>query len=131
MSTSPFDVKGEPDKMDERRSTPRLNVSLDAVWDGATGDHPARITDLSLGGCYLDTVGETMTGEVVCFRVSLPDGDWLYLEGEVRHYTPKTGFGVRFLELEQQQEEKIEAVLRAAHESGSERAPIDASLVED
>jgi len=117
--------------MDERRSAPRLTVSLNAVWDGANGNQPARITDLSLGGCYMDTVGETMTGEIVCFRVSLPDGDWLYLEGEVRHHTPKTGFGVRFLELEQQQEEKIEALLKAAYESGSEKVPIDASLVED
>ena len=117
--------------MDERRSTPRLTVSLDAVWDGANGNHAARITDLSLGGCYLDTVGETMTGEVVCFRVSLPDGDWLYLEGEVRHHAPRMGFGVRFLELEQQQEDKIKALLSTAQESGSERVPIAASLVED
>ena len=117
--------------MEERRSTPRLTVSLDAVWDGANGNHPARITDLSLGGCYMDTVGEAMTGEIVCFRVSLADGDWLYLEGEVRHHTPKTGFGVRFLELEEQQAEKIEALLKAAHESGSETDPIDANLVED
>ena len=114
--------------MDERRSTPRLTVSLDAVWDG---DHAARITDLSLGGCYLDTVGETMKGEIVCFRVSLPDGDWLYLEGEVRHYTPKKGFGVRFLDLEEQQAEKIDGLLRAARASGNESVPIDASLVED
>lgn len=117
--------------MDERRSTPRLSVSLDAVWDHTSGDHPARITDLSLGGCYLDTVGETMTGDVVCFRVSLPDGDWLYLEGEVRHHAPRVGFGVRFLDLEPQQEEKIKGLLRAARESGSESVPIAASLVEE
>ena len=27
-----------------------------------------------------------MVGEIVAFRVLLPDGDWLYLEGEVRHH---------------------------------------------
>jgi len=117
--------------MEERRSRPRLTVSLDAVWDTTNGNQPARITDLSLGGCYLDTVGETMKGEIVCFRVALPDGDWLYLEGEVRHHAPRVGFGVRFLELEPQQEEKIEGLLSAARESGSEREPIAANLVED
>lgn len=117
--------------MEERRSRPRLNVSLDAVWDSSRGNHPARITDLSLGGCYLDTVGETMSGEIVCFRVALSDGDWLYLEGEVRHHRPGTGFGVRFVDMEQQQEEKIEGLLRGARESGSETAAIDANLVED
>ncbi|RYC03309.1 PilZ domain-containing protein, partial [Ciceribacter ferrooxidans] len=44
--------------MDERRSKPRLNVSLDAFWHGETGRQSARVTDLSEGGCYLDTVGE-------------------------------------------------------------------------
>jgi PilZ domain len=117
--------------MEERRSKPRLTVSLNAVWDSSNGNHPARITDLSLGGCYLDTVGETMTGEIVCFRVSLPDGDWLYLEGEVRHHRLGMGFGVRFLDLEQQQEEKIEGLLKAARESGNETDAIVASLVED
>ena len=116
--------------MDERRSTPRLRVSLDAVWDNTRGNHPARITDLSLGGCYLDTVGETMTGEVVCFRVALSDGDWLYLEGEVRHHMPRMGFGVRFVDLETQQEDKIKAILAAARETGNQETPIDASLVE-
>lgn len=117
--------------MEERRSMPRLTVSLDAVLDGTSGNHAARITDLSLGGCFLDTVGETMAGEIVCFRVSLPDGDWLYLEGEVRHHAQRMGFGVRFLDLEPQQAGKIEALLSAARESGSERVPIAASLVED
>ena len=54
--------------MDERRSKPRLGVSLDAVWDGDTGGkHSARVTDLSEGGCYLDAVGEVRTGEIVAF----------------------------------------------------------------
>jgi len=54
--------------MEDRRSKPRLSVSLDAVWDGANGNHPARITDLSMGGCYLDTVGETMTARSYAFE---------------------------------------------------------------
>ena len=117
--------------MDERRAKPRLSVSLEAVWDGATGNHPARITNLSAGGCYLDTVGETMSGEIVCFRVLLPDDDWLYLEGEVRHYTRGMGFGVRFVDLNEDQQEKIERLIRTAKESGSEATPIDANLVQE
>jgi len=117
--------------MDERRAKLRLSVSLVAVWDGTSGNHPARITNLSAGGCYLDTVGETMSGEIVAFRVLLPDDDWLYLEGEVRHYTRGSGFGVQFVDLNEDQEEKIERLIRTAKESGSEATPIAASLVED
>jgi hypothetical protein len=114
--------------MDDRRGKPRLSVSLDAVWDGTTGHHPARITNMSEGGCYLDTVGEVRRGEIVGFRVLLPDGDWLYLEGEVRHHTAGLGFGVQFVDLDQGQERKIALVIRIAEETGGATA---AHLVEE
>jgi hypothetical protein len=59
--------------MDDRRSKPRLSVHLDAVWHADEERHSAQITDLSEGGCYLDTVGEVMVSELVAFRVLLPD----------------------------------------------------------
>jgi hypothetical protein len=116
--------------MDDRRSTPRLNVSLEAVWDSATDNHPALVTDLSLGGCYINTVGEIRVGETVGFRVLLPDGDWLYIEGEVRHHGSR-GFGVMFVDVEPDQAEKIEWLLRLAQEPGNESDTIAANLVAD
>jgi hypothetical protein len=113
---------------DERRSNPRLSVSLDARWDR---DHPARVTNLSEGGCYLDTVGEVMRGEIVSFRVLLPDGDFLYLEGEVRHYTPGVGFGVRFVDLNDEQEANLKRLIMIAVGVGSSSEPISADLVEE
>lgn len=85
---------------------------------------------MSEGGCYLDTVGEVRCGEIVGFRVLLPDGDWLYLEGEVRHHTPKLGFGVQFVDLDADRELKIALVIRLAQEGGGDAAPISADLVE-
>jgi hypothetical protein len=117
--------------MDDRRSKPRLSVHLDAVWHGGEARHTARITDLSEGGCYLDTVGEVMTGEIVAFRVLLPDDDWLYLEGEVRHHRHGMGFGVRFVDLNEEQMEKLLLLLKIAHEAGPEAPAISADLVED
>lgn len=115
--------------MEERRSSPRLSVTLEAVWDSATDNHPALITDLSLGGCYMNTVGEIRSGEMVGFRVLLPDGDWLYVEGEVRHHAIGRGFGVRFVDLDPDQNEKIEWLLRLAREAGTEADSISANLV--
>jgi hypothetical protein len=117
--------------MDERRSRPRLSVNLEAVWDSASDNHPALITDLSLGGCYLNTVGETRVGEMVGFRVLMPDGDWLYIEAEVRHHTVGLGFGVQFGGLEPEQEQKIRWLLRMAQESDSASDTISANLVEE
>jgi len=117
--------------MDDRRSKPRLSVYLDAVWHGGEERHSARITDLSEGGCYLDTVGEVMAGEIVAFRVLLPDDDWLYLEGEVRHYRHGVGFGVQFVDLNEEQLEKLLRLLKIAREAGPEAPAITADLVED
>jgi len=116
--------------MDERRSKPRLSVSLDAVWDRVEEKHSARVTDLSEGGCYLDTVGEVMTGEIVAFRVLLPDDDWLYLEGEVKHHRHGMGFGVQFVDLNEEQSDKLLWLLRIADEAGP-GIPISADLVEE
>ena len=117
--------------MDERRSRPRLSVHLDAVWDGGEERHSARVTDLSEGGCYLDTVGEVLVGEIVAFRVLLPDGEWLYLEGEVRHYGAGTGFGVKFTELNDEQLEKLNWLLKIAALQGPDSSSITADLVEE
>jgi hypothetical protein len=116
--------------MDDRREKPRLSVSLDAVWDREEARTSVRITDLSEGGCYLDTVGEVMTGEIVAFRVLLADGDWLYLEGEVRHHRPGLGFGVRFVDLIDEQHEKLLILLETVRNAGPS-VPITADLVED
>jgi PilZ domain-containing protein len=117
--------------MDERRSKPRLSVHLDAVWHGGEERHSARVTDLSEGGCYLDTVGEVMVGEIVAFRVLLPDDDWLYLEGEVRHHRHRMGFGVQFVDLNEEQVEKLLRLLQIARLAGPEAPAISADLVED
>jgi hypothetical protein len=92
--------------MDERRSQERLDVSLDAVWDGH-GSRPARITDLSEAGCFVDTTGEACIGEQLTFRVQLPEGNWLELCGEVAHHMRPVGFGLRFVELSDEQREQL------------------------
>ncbi len=116
--------------MDDRRSKQRLRVSLNAMWDSSTEAHSARITNLSEGGCFLDSVGEVRRGEIVGFRVLLPDDDWLYLEGEVRHHSTE-GFGVQFMDLNEDQTEKLQWLMRIAAEARPGDAPMSADLVEE
>jgi PilZ domain len=78
----------------------------------------------------MDTVGEVKQGEIVAFRVLMPDEDWLYLEGEVRHHVKGIGFGVQFLELNEEQESKVTELIRIARESGP-GTPLSADLVEE
>ncbi len=93
--------------MDERRSRKRWDVSLDAVWDGKSGNYTARITDLSDGGCYMDSLSEVTIGELLTLKLNLPSGEWLELTGEVAHHTPPVGFGVRFVNLSAEKLERL------------------------
>lgn len=94
--------------MDERRSKERLEVCLDAVWDGS---RTVRIVDLSEGGCFVDAIGEALVGELLTFQVQLPNGDWLELTGEVAHHMRPVGFGMRFVEMTDEQREQLRSFL--------------------
>jgi hypothetical protein len=87
-----------------------MEVSLEAVWDGH-GNRPARITDLSEGGCFVDTTGESYIGEQLTFRVQKPDGTWLELNGEVAHQHIPVGFGLRFSNLTDEQIKELRAFI--------------------
>ena len=98
--------------MSDRRNEKRWDVCLDAVWDGKSGNYTARVTDLSEGGCYVDTMGAAQVSEVITFKLQLPDGDWLELSGEVAHQTPPLGFGLRFINLTDDQLEKLRSLIQ-------------------
>ncbi|HEY6802194.1 MAG TPA: PilZ domain-containing protein [Pyrinomonadaceae bacterium] len=95
----------------ERRSKQRFEVCLDAIWDGARGNSRTRITDLSEGGCYVDSMSEAATGEMLHLKVELANEDWLDLTGEVVHTFPRLGFGLRFVALDPLQRQKLLALL--------------------
>jgi Tfp pilus assembly protein PilZ len=98
--------------MDDRRNQERVEVSLETVWDG-TGSSKclARITDLSEGGCFVDTTGEALIGERLTVRIQLPDGGFLELTGEVAHESRPIGFGLRFVDLSEEQAEQLRLFL--------------------
>lgn len=97
--------------MSERRREDRSQVCLEAVWDGESGKHRARVTDLSEGGCYVDTLGGTQVGEVLNLKLQLPGGKWFELAGEVAHQSPPLGFGLRFGNLTDEQIEILRTLI--------------------
>lgn len=97
--------------MSERRNEERFEVCLDAVWDGKSGNYTARIADLSEGGCYVDSLSGVGVGELLKFKLKLPDGNWLELTGVVAHQTPPLGFGLRFVNLADPELEKLRSFI--------------------
>ena len=96
---------------DNRRSDERVSTNLTAKWGGLGGDHEGRIEDLSLGGCFVNTVGRVDVGEIVGVEIKLPSGEWLQLRGEVTSYQVGIGFGLVFSFLTEDEEQALREFL--------------------
>ena len=92
---------------DERRHAARVRFPLEMRWEGLSGRHPARIYDISMSGCYVETLGDVQDGEVVRFEIQSPTGRWLPFRGEVVHHQPNMGFGLRLKDLSGPQRETL------------------------
>jgi hypothetical protein len=96
---------------EDRREEERKDITLEARWEGGSGIHPARISDLSVGGCYLDTLGRTEIGEVISVEIKLLSGEWLPLRGSVAFYHPGLGFSVCFTFLTDEEQYQLSQVI--------------------
>ena len=66
------------------------------VLESASGRQPARISDISEGGCYIDTIVEVKVGDEVSFEVRKPDGMSVRKTGVIAYHFAGMGFGVRY-----------------------------------
>jgi hypothetical protein len=95
----------------DRRTDERVSTNLPAKFDGLSGIHEARIEDVSLGGCFVNTARRVDLGEIVGVDIKLPSGEWLKLRGEVVAYHEGIGFGVVFPFLTQDEEQAIRELI--------------------
>ena len=77
-----------------------VNVSLDVVWQGSSGKQDARMSEISMAGCFIDSrVQGRALGDTVEFKVHLPSGPWVSLQGELVKEDYPIGFELRFTRL--------------------------------
>ena len=76
-----------------------MPTSLDVLWNGLLIDNYARATDVSLGGCYVESAGRVGVGEQVTVVIMATPRTHLCLRGEVTHREWPLGFGLRFVGL--------------------------------
>lgn len=93
---------------EERRRNQRQKVLLEAKWASLSKRHEARVDDVSLSGCFVNTYGPVTIGEPVELSVRRRSGEWLRLRGYVATYQNGVGFGMAFTDLT---EEKKKALL--------------------
>ena len=81
---------------DERRTEPRLPGPYDGAWSGSSGLRNCRITDLSAGGCFVDSFTAAEAGASLVLTVALHQREYR-LPAEVVYIDRVQGFGVKFL----------------------------------
>lgn len=80
---------------EDRRRFTRQPGPFEATWSGSSGNRDCRITDLSPGGCFIDSVTSAEPGDTIEVTVVLGETR-ITVPGEVVYRDRIQGFGVRF-----------------------------------
>jgi CheY-like chemotaxis protein len=100
-----------------------VTVSFDVVWQGSSGKQDARMSEISMEGCFIDSITQGRTlGELVEFKVHLPTGPWISLQGELVNEDYPIGFGLRFSGLNEN-DKRLLADVVIAHGGKTEKSP--------
>jgi hypothetical protein len=83
----------------ERRRNERQKVVLEATWESLSKRHEARVDDVSVSGCFVNTYGQVTVGEAIELNIMRRSGEWLTLNGVVAMYQQGVGFGLAFTDL--------------------------------
>jgi len=98
--------------MSEKRKHVRVPLRLEAHWNGLARKDPAVTSDLSSGGCYIESIDDVKVGQILNLELKLPSQRTLPLHGEVRYTHPMIGFGIRFVEVPALQQAVLTSLLR-------------------
>lgn len=83
------------------RKHERTDIVREIVLESSAGTRPSRISDMSMGGCYIESITNFRKGEAVSFDLENTAGDVLQFSGNVAYVLDGFGFGVTFTNLTQ------------------------------
>ena len=86
-------MDAEAERRSDRRYTVNLRVGMTREESEEAG---AEVTDLSAGGCFVESGVKVGEGELVKLRFHFPGHGELTVWGHVAFWVRDTGFGVRF-----------------------------------
>jgi diguanylate cyclase (GGDEF)-like protein len=96
----------------DRRSHPRMKCRVTIELQTQTGEIPmfANLTDISMGGCYVETSSILTAGSKINLRFSMDDAN-LKAEGVVARLDPGAGIAVQFREVNREGRERMFKIL--------------------
>src|SRR5579863_10388564 len=102
----------------DRRSHPRLKCRVTIELETETGKAPvfANLTDISMGGCYVETSSIVSPGSSIKVGFSMDDAH-LAAEGTVARLDPGSGIAVQFREVNREGRERMFKILEFVQKS--------------
>ena len=115
--------RGNRKRRVERRTDPRVGVEIWVEETAGQGLYFHRVTNLSLGGFFIEKKLPFPVGQIVSLRLELPDsGQEFSLTGKIiNNYQDKydnlKGAGIQFVELDDQVRAGLKAYLKRVADS--------------
>ena len=100
-------------KENEQRRAWRSQLRLGLTYEGAGVRAATRISDISVAGVFIDTNSAVPAGSHLKLTFTLPDGHTVHTDGVVIHNQPRSGIGVKFLNLDPEDARRIRTFIRA------------------
>jgi diguanylate cyclase (GGDEF)-like protein len=96
----------------DRRAHPRMKCRVTIELQAESGGIPvfANLTDLSMGGCYVETSSILTAGSKIKLRFSMDDSE-LVAEGVVARLDPGSGIAVQFREMNREGRDRMFKIL--------------------
>jgi hypothetical protein len=111
-------VAASNDKPEHRRF-PRLQRPFDGTWRGASGLANGRIIDLSLGGCFVQSLAAPATGEETEVTIRFASNHAVQFSGRVVYVERGIGFAVEFEPMTSEQSEALTVLFDALRPQGA------------
>ncbi len=86
----------------DKREHERKQFFAETMLEFSSGKYQARISDISLGGCYVDSIASVMEGEAIALTLTIGSGEPQRFTGVVAYLLPGFGFGVCFTDLSEE-----------------------------
>lgn len=96
----------------EKRSHQRVPTKLPVLWEGLLTNNYALMTDVSQGGCYINSAGRVSVDEHIRVDTIMVSQVHLQLECSVAHRQWPMGFGLRFADLTDEKAALISQLVR-------------------
>lgn len=97
---------------EERREHPRFAHPFEGTWTGASGASPCRIADISLGGCFVQSMATPASGENTTVTIHIGHHVFTF-HGVVVYSEQGMGFAVRFKDIPEEEFAELKRLLDA------------------